>query len=106
MNQGWVVPIVLGISVYAMKAAGPLVLGNRRLPAAVERAAQLTPAGLLAALVVVAAFKLDGHRALTLDARAVGLAAAGVALSRKAGFIVVVLAAAAATALARRLGMT
>ena len=99
-------PIVLGISVYALKSAGPLVLGNRRLPVAVGRVAQLAPAGLLAALVVVAAFKLEGQRALTIDARAVGLAAAAVALSRRAGFIVAVLVAAGATALARRLGMT
>lgn len=105
MTAGWVVPLVLAVGVFALKSAGPLALGSRRLPPLLERIAQLAPAGLLAALVMVSAFKLDGQRALTVDGRAVGLAAAMVALWRKQGFIVVVLVAAAATALARRLGM-
>jgi branched-subunit amino acid transport protein len=105
MNAGWVVPLTLAIGVYALKSAGPLLLGSRRLPPLVERIAQLAPAGLLAALVVVAAFKVDGERALTIDARAVGLGVACLALWRKQGFIVVVLAAAVSTAIARKLGM-
>jgi branched-subunit amino acid transport protein len=105
VTSGWVVPLVLSVGVYALKAAGPLLLGDRRLPPLVERIAAFAPAGLLAALVMVSAFKVDGARALTIDARAVGLLAAAVALSRKAGFIVVVFVAAAATAAARRFGM-
>ena len=104
MNAGWVVPITLAIGVYALKSAGPLFLGSRKLPVLVERLAQLAPAGLLAGLVMVAAFKVDGERALTIDARAIGLAAACVALWRKKGFVVVVLVAAVATAIARKLG--
>jgi branched-subunit amino acid transport protein len=106
MNAGWVVAITLAIGVYAFKSAGPLLLGSRKLSPLVERIAQLAPAGLLAALVMVAAFKVDGQRALTIDARAVGLAAACVALWRKQGFIVVVLVAAVTTAIARKLGMS
>ena len=105
MTAGWVVPIVLAVGVYALKSAGPLLLGSRRLPAFVERVAALAPATLLASLVIVAAFKVDGRRALALDARAVGLAAAIIALWRKQGFIVVVIASALATVAARRLGM-
>jgi branched-subunit amino acid transport protein len=100
-----VVPIVLAIGVYLLKAAGPLLLGNRRLPAVVEKVAHLAPAGLLASLVVVAAFKADGQRALTVDARAIGLAAALLALWRRKGFVVVVVVAALTTAGARKLGM-
>lgn len=105
MSSGWVVPVVLAAGVYLLKSAGPLLLGNRKLPPVVAVIAQLAPAGLLAALVVVAAFKMDGQRALALDARAVGLAAAAVALWRRQGFIVVVLAAALATAAARHFGL-
>jgi branched-subunit amino acid transport protein len=105
MNSGWIVVLVLATGVSLLKVAGPLLFGARKLPAAVERIAQLAPAGLLAALVIVAAFKVNGQRALTLDARAVGLAAACLALWRKQGFIVVVLVAAITTAAARKLGM-
>lgn len=85
--------------VYALKAAGPLLLGERRLPAWLSRLTTLLPAALLAALVATSTFA-DG-RHLLLDARAVGVAAAGVALWRRASFVVVVIVAAVATALTR-----
>ena len=58
-----------------------------------------TPAALLPALVVVNTFA--GDRRLVLDARAVGLAVAALAVWRKAPFVVVVGGAVAATALTR-----
>jgi hypothetical protein len=58
----------------------------------------LAPA-LLAALVVVQVF--GSERDLVVDARAVGLGAAAVALVLRAPILVVVVTAAAATALAR-----
>ena len=64
-----------------------------------QRAAELLPLALLAALVVVQTFS-DG-RSLVIDARAAGLAAAGVAVLRRAPFIVVVVVAAATTAVVR-----
>jgi branched-subunit amino acid transport protein len=94
----------LAIGTYALKSAGPLLLGNRRLPTWFETIVNRLPAALLAALVVTSAFASKGR--LVLDARAVGLAAAMLALSRRAGFITVVIVAAATTALARQLGMT
>ena len=103
MNKGWLVLVVLATGTYLLKSAGPLLLGNRTLPPALERVFNLMPGALLAALVMTAAFARKGH--LVLDARAVGLAAAVLALSRKAGFITVVLVAAVCAALARRLGM-
>lgn len=93
--------LALGLGTYLLKAAGPLVLGGRRLPPALERLADLAPAGLLAALVTVSTFA-EGTR-WALDARAAGLVAAAVALRLRSGFVVVVIVAAAATALARAL---
>lgn len=102
MREGALVVLLLGAATYALKAVGPLVLGNRSLPAGVERLVQLVPAPLLAALVVVSVVVDDG--ALVLDARAAGVLAAGVALWRGAGFVATVLAAAAVTALVRLVG--
>ena len=104
MSTAWIVILGLFAGVYLLKSAGPLLLGDRTLPPLVARAATLLPAALLGALVATSTFA-TGH-SLHLDARAVGLAAAAFALWRRAGFIVVVLAAAAATALARQLGMS
>jgi hypothetical protein len=59
----------------------------------------LLPAALFGALVVVSTF--GGDRALVVDARVAGVAAAAIAVWRRAGFVVVVLVAAATTALVR-----
>ena len=103
MSTGIWVAVVLAVGTYALKAAGPLVLGNRTLPLPLERVATLAPAALLAALVVVAGVA-HGSR-LTLDARAVGLIVAAGVLWRRGGFLVVVLSAVAATAVARLAGL-
>ena len=103
MSTGWIVIGVLSAGTYALKAAGPLMLGNRTLPPLFERVVTRMPAALLAALVMTSAFARRGE--LALDGRAVGLLVAGIALWRGAGFVTVVLAAAVCTALARQLGM-
>jgi branched-subunit amino acid transport protein len=102
MSTTVLVIIGLGLGTYALKAAGPLLLGGRRLPERVERAAQLLPAALLASLVVVSTVAAD--RALLLDARLAGVIAAGVALRLRAPFIVVVAVAVAVTGGLRALG--
>lgn len=89
----------LGLLSYLFKAAGPLVLGGRRLPPVVERLASLVPAPLLAALVLTSAVVDSGR--FSFDARLAGLVAAAVALRFKANFIVVVVVAALATAAVR-----
>lgn len=91
--------VVLALGTYVLKAAVPLLVGGRELPDAVQRMANLLPAALLAALVVVSTFGED--EALVLDERAVGLGAAAVALAYRAPFVVTVVVAAAATAAAR-----
>ena len=104
MNSGCTVLAVLSIGTYALKSAGPLLLGNRTLPPLFERVINRLPAALLAALVVTAAAASKGR--LVADARLVGLAAAIIALHRKAGFITVVCVAALVTAAARRFGVS
>jgi branched-subunit amino acid transport protein AzlD len=99
MSDASLVLIVLASGTYALKAAGPLVLGDRALPAGLRYFVDLLPAALLAALTIVATVG-DG-RAVALDARVVGLVVAGLALWRRAPFVVVVILASAATALTR-----
>jgi branched-subunit amino acid transport protein len=99
MTTGWIVVFGLFVGVYGLKAAGPLLLGERRLPPALQRASNLLPAALLGAIVATSTLA-DGST-LRTDARLVGVAAAAVALWRRRSFIVVVTVAAAATALAR-----
>lgn len=96
-----VVLVGLTLCTYALKAAAPLVLGARPLPTNLARVADLLPAALLAGLVLVSALEEDG--AVALDARVVGLGAAATALMLKAPFVVVVVAAVAATAVTRAL---
>lgn len=99
----WAAILVLAAGTYALKAAGPVLLGGRTLPAAVNALLAPLPAALLAALVAVTTF--DGGRELVLDARVVGIAVAGVAVWRRAPFLVTVVLAAGAAAAARAVGM-
>jgi branched-subunit amino acid transport protein len=102
MSAGVVTLVALAAATYSLKAAAPLVIGGRALPSGIRALADLTPAALLAALVVVGTFAAG--ESLTLDARVVGTAVAGVALWRRAPFVVVVIAACVATALVRLAG--
>lgn len=95
----WLVVAALAAGTYALKAAGPMLLGGRVLPARMRLLAELLPPALLAALVVTATVA-DGAR-LVLDARLAGIAAAGLALWRGWGFLPAVVLACAATALVR-----
>lgn len=101
MSAASVVIVGLGLGTYALKAAGPLLLGGRTLPARVERAAQQLPTALLASLVVVSTIAVD--RSVVLDARLAGVVAAGVALRVRAPFILVVAVAVAVTGAVRAL---
>lgn len=102
MSEAWITVAAVGAGTVAIKALGPVLLGGRALPARLRGAVELLAPALLAALVVVQT--LGAGRALALDARAVGLAAAGITLWRRAPVLVVLLAAAGATALVRALG--
>jgi hypothetical protein len=97
--MSWPALLALGAAAYGLKAFGLLVLGPRSAGGRLLQMAGLLPAALLPALVAVNTFA--GDRRLVLDARAVGLAVALVATWLRAPFVVVVVSAAAATALVR-----
>jgi len=97
----WVAILVAGVGCYLLKLAGLSVPARVLERPLVERVADLLPVALLSALIAVQVVG-SGHD-LVLDARLLGLAAAVVALVLRAPFLVVVLVAALAAALARLL---
>ena len=99
MSSVWVVIAALASATAALKLAGPLALGGRPLPASALTIVQFLAAALLAALVVVETF--GQGRSLVLDARVLGAAFAALAVWRRVPLTVVVLGAAAVTAIAR-----
>jgi hypothetical protein len=101
MSDAWAAVLVIGAFTIAFKASGPVLLGGRELPARIRSVVALLAPTLLAALVVVATF--GNGRALVLDARVAGIAAAVVAIALRAPIIVVVTAAAVVAALVRLL---
>lgn len=103
MSAAWITVAGLAIATAAIKAFGPVVFGGRELPALLARLIPLLAPALLAALLITETFGGPG-RSLLFDARAGGLVVAGIALWRRAPLYVVVLAAAAATALLRAIG--
>ena len=98
----WTVIAVLAIGTYALKAAGPVLLGERQLPPRVRSLARLLPVAMLCALVLLQTVQVAGG--LALDARAAGLAAATAAILARAPFIVVVAVAMIVAAGLRALG--
>ncbi len=101
MTSAWLVIILTGAFTVAIKGIGPLLLGGRPLPLHVNAVVSLLAPALLAALVAINTFADGSH--LTIDARVAGVAAAGVAVWRKAPVLVVVIVAAVVTAAVRAL---
>lgn len=94
--------MLAGLGCYLLKLAGlsiPAAVLDRPV---VARVADLIPVALLSALVAVQVFATDTRS--VLDARALALAFAVVALVLRAPFLVVVFGAALVAALARFLG--
>jgi len=102
--MSWGTMLTLAVGVYLLKAAGPMLLGGRELPPWMDEVARLLPCALLAGLIAVQT--VTDNQSLVLDARVLGLAAAGVAVLFRAPFLVVVGAAMATVALLRFLGMS
>jgi branched-subunit amino acid transport protein len=98
----WLVVGTTGAATLVLKALGPALLGGRSLPTPLANVIALLAPTLLAALVATQVFA--GDREIVLDARAVGLVAAALALVARLPILVVVVLAAAATAFARLLG--
>jgi branched-subunit amino acid transport protein len=101
MNRVWAVVLIVGAATIALKATGPVLLGDRRLPQRLTGVVALLAPVLLAALVVTQTVGGDGE--LVLDARLAGVGAAAVAIVLRAPLPLVVVLAAATTALARAL---
>jgi hypothetical protein len=101
MTAVWVTIVLVAVASATLKAAGPLLLGDRQLgPRAVRVIALLAPA-LLTALVLVDT--ITSEQRLVIDARLAGVAAAGIALLLRAPMLLALAAAVATTALVRLL---
>jgi branched-subunit amino acid transport protein len=96
----WGVIAALCVGTAALKASGPLVLGDHQPSGAVLRVISLVAPAVLTGLVVYESLagKTGG---VEVDERLVGVAAAGVAIWLRAPMTAVIVVAAAATALAR-----
>ncbi|MFF8599555.1 AzlD domain-containing protein [Streptomyces sp. NPDC015232] len=98
----WIAVALTAGGCYLVKLLGLLVPADTLERPLVRRLAALVPVALLAALTAQQTFSSGG--AVTVDARAAGLAAAALALLLRAPFLVVVGAAVAVTAGVRALG--
>ena len=102
MTAVWIAILAVGVATIALKGAGPVAFAGRPLPRAISLVMPLLAPCLLAALVVGQTVA-DG-RAVVIDARLAGVAAAAVALALRAPLLVVLAAAAGVAAAARALG--
>jgi branched-subunit amino acid transport protein len=98
----WIVVAAVGLATVLFKAAGPVLLGRRPLPPRGQSVVDLLAPVMLTALVVTQTFGGDGH--VTVDARLPGVAAAAIAIWRRAPIIVAMVVAGLVTALVRAVG--
>jgi branched-subunit amino acid transport protein len=101
MSDVWLVVGLVGAGTMVIKATGPVLLGGRLIPERLNGVIRLLAPALLGALVAVQTF--GSGQSLVVDERVIGLAAAGIAIWRKAPLLLVLVVAAGATALARAL---
>jgi len=97
----WAALLAFAAGSYALKAIGPVLLGDREPPPRAARLLALLAVPLLAALIVVQT--LGSGERLVLDARVPALGVAAVCVWRGAPFLVTVILAAATAALLRAL---
>lgn len=98
----WASILIASFGTYAEKLLGYLLPHHMLERESIRRMTGLLPVSLLAALVAVQTLAVD--QALAIDARLLGLAVAVVALLLRAPFLVVIILAAASTAIVRYLG--
>lgn len=98
----WASILIASFGTYAEKFLGYMLPHHMLERESIRRMTGLLPVSLLAALVAVQTFAVD--QTLAIDARILGLGVAVVALLLRAPFLVVIIAAAASTALVRWLG--
>lgn len=102
MTAAWITIGVLVVGTALSKAAGPLTTGGKAPSGVALNVTRLVAPAILAALVAYETLSAHGD-GITVDARVIGLGAAGVSIAARLPMIVTVLLAAAATALARAL---
>jgi uncharacterized membrane protein len=99
VSATWLVVAAVGAGTVACKSAGPVILAGRSLPPRLGAVVELLAPAVLAALVVTQL--VGGEGAIVLDERLVGIAVAAAALLLRAPMLLVITAAAVATALVR-----
>jgi len=99
VSAAWITIAALAVATAAIKAAGPVALAGRPLPARVTAVVVLLAPAILAALVITETFA--SGRSLVLDERAGGLIGAAVAIWLRASLPVVVIVAAVTAAAVR-----
>ena len=99
MSDVWITIGGLVLTTAAIKAAGPVIVGGRELPGPAYAVISLLAPALLTALILTDTFAREQE--LTVDARAAGLACAGVAVALRAPLLVTVLVAAVGAAAVR-----
>src|SRR3954453_16554182 len=98
-EKAWITVALCIVTTAAIRAFGPITVGDRPFSPRTARVLTLLPAALLSALVVTETVIDDGS--LDIDARLAGVAFAGVLLWRRASVIWVVIGAAGFRALLR-----
>ena len=99
MSDVWIVVLAVATFTMVFKAAGPVFLGKRTLPARAQSVVDLVAPVMLTALVVTQA--VGGDEEIVVDARIPGVVAAGIAIWRGAPIVVAMFVAASVTALMR-----
>jgi branched-subunit amino acid transport protein len=95
----WLVIAVIGIVTMSFKAAGPVLLGTRRLPPRVAAVVEVLAPAMLAALVVTQTF--GGDQEIVVDERLFGVIAGGIAVWLRAPLLAVMIVAGATAGLIR-----
>jgi branched-subunit amino acid transport protein len=103
MNATVVMILALAVGTYAFRLVGPVLHGRVEIPARVQELASAGAVVLLVALLATGALTLDGGFAGW--ARPAGVGVGAVLAWRRAPFAVVVVGAAATTALLRTAGL-
>ena len=105
MTRAWILALLTGTVTMGLKGTGVLIAGSQpagRQPTAfIDRITPILLPTVLTALIVVQVFSTGRH--LTLDARVAGLVVAIIVARTRAQPFLVLVAAAAATALVRLL---
>lgn len=102
MSAAWITILALTVTTAAIRASGPLLMGDRDLHPRAAGVVDLLAPALLTALIAVALF--GGDQRLEASAAVFGVAAAGLVLwKRPAALLPALAVAAAVTALARML---